>query len=168
MDCLLRVESHLDRKVTQWEMVLPINSNPYSLLASPEPASWDLWLWHSPCQFLALSLFPASACPPPWIPSEPSHQCPPVPLPSTVSCVGPTKIHPRMNPCRASVLRLLTWGWEVAGRTSPSPHIYRFNLSWNLTSAFSSANFIWLHLSPLAFPQLLYSAEWQFANFWRK
>lgn len=105
-----------------------INSNPYSLLASPEPSLPQETSGYGTLHvnFSALSLFPPSACPPPWITSQALPQCPPVPLTSTVSIVGPTKTRPRMNPCQASVLRLLTWGWEIAGRISP---LYTFIFS---------------------------------------
>lgn len=170
MDCLLKVESHWDRKVTQWEVVTPLSTlilTLYLLLLNPA------------CLMRPLVTAPSMSISQPFPSSLPlpahhcgslhrsSHQCPPVPLPSTVSCIGPTKTHPRMNPCRASLLRLLTWGWEIAGRTSP---LYTFIVSTLAETSLvhSLRQTFWLCSSPLAFPQLLYSAEWQLANFGRK
>lgn len=136
-----------------------INSNPYSLLASPEPSLPHETSGYGTLyvNFSALSLFPTSACPPLWITSQ---VLPPMP---SSSFAFYSQLHrPNQDPPQDESMPSFSSeapdvGMGDCGKDQSSLHIYCFNLSWNLTCAFSSGNLLTLFKSPRISPAPLFS-----------
>ena len=136
-----------------------INSNPYSLFASPEPSLPQETSGYGTLHvnFSALSLFPPSACPPPWIASQALPQCPPRSFAFYSQLHRPNQDPPQDESMPSFCSEAPDMRMGDCRKDQSSVHIYLFNLSWNLTSAFPSANLLTPFKSPRISPAPLFS-----------
>ena len=159
MDCLLRVESHWDRKASQWGVVTPLSTlilTLYLLLLNPACLRRPL-VTHPPCQFLSPFPLP-SLC----LPTTVDHFTGPPTMPSCSFAFYSQLRRPNQDlPQDESMPSFCSEGPDMGmgdcRKDQSSVHIYLFNLSWNLTSAFPSANLLTPFKSPRISPAPLFS-----------